>query len=192
MRYSGSLLLLFGVTSYIVGKHSKRLEIKTAAYLEDIDALVCDVNHNLHRLSTKKRQMARKQIDRINFFKEMPSEVSFKRLTSLQQIKVDSLNKEEVIAHATSSLAEYKFLVDEDENYIIYKTIIKDLESRDEIDKLKEYLKELYDEINQEKFSIGYGEAVLESLSHWSIPAMISLFVIGVNPLISEPYFQNE
>lgn len=193
MRYLGGGLLLFGSTLYFLGKHAKRIEFKTATYSEDIDALVCDVEQNLQNLENEnKKEVALSEIDRLKRFKNKPSEVSIKKLACLQNIRIDALDKEELAADARSSLSEYKFLVGNNEDYVRYETIINDRISFDKIDDLRSYLKELHQEIYEEKFSIGYGEAVLESLSHWSIPAIIPLFVIGVNPLLSAPYFQGE
>lgn len=193
LRYVGAALLLFGATMYFVGKHAKRIELKTAAYQADIDALVCDIKQNLNNLENdEQKSAAHAEIDRITFFNKKPSEVSIKRLISLQKMKVDVLDPETIIALAKSSLFDYKFFVAGDENYIRYETIINDLISRKEIKELRPHLKELLDEINEEEFSVGYGEAVLESLSHWSMPAIVSLFVIGVNPMFNPPYFENE
>lgn len=193
MRYVGAALLLFGATMYFVGKHAKRIELKTAAYQADIDALVCDIKQNLHNIENdEQRSAVNVEIDRITFFNNKPSEVSIKRLINLQKMKVDVLDSETIIALAKSSLFDYKFFVAGDENYVRYETIINDLISRKEITELRPHLKELLDAINEEEFSVGYGEAVLESLSHWSMPAIVSLFLIGVNPMFNPPYFEGE
>ncbi len=191
-RYVSAGFLLLGITLYHLGRHTRRIELKTGVYPEDIDALICDVEQSKSTLNGGKKEEAEYQVKRIIYFKGKPSEVSIKRLTSLKKLKIDTLDVVSLVAHSRASLLEYKFLVHDHENYIRYETAINGLISRNELVALKSCLKELHDEIADEAFSIRYGEAILESLSRWGVVAIIPFFIIGVNPLFSIPNFENQ
>jgi len=184
IRNIGAGFLFFGGTFYILGEHANRVEIKTAAYNEDIDKLVGEVEKYL-KPTEDLHDSVKEEIKNLKRLKEKPSEVSVIRLTSLRKMQVDFYNDDDLKSQAKADLLDYKFVIGEDHsNYKHYKFIINDVICRNEIESLKGHLKTLREQIDSENFVAGQGEAILESIAHWNFPALISLFVLGVNPLL--------
>ena len=185
IRNLGAAFLFFGGTFYILGKHAQRVEVKTAEYNENIDKLIREVEQLL-KTTNNSSDSVQKEIDKLIRLKEKPSEVSFIQLTCLRKMQVDFFTDEELKSQAKADLLEYKFIIGkEHSDYKQYKFIISDVICRNEIKSLKGHLKTLREQIDSETFVSGQGEAILESMAHWSFPALISLFIIGVNPFLA-------
>lgn len=191
IRNIGAGFLFFGGTFYILGEHTNRVENKTAVYNEEIDKLIREVEGSL-KSKTNADNSVDNEIDKLRFLKDKPSEVSVIRLTSLRKMQVDFYNDDDLKSQAKADLLDYKFVIGEDHsNYKHYKFIINDVICRDEIGPLKGHLKTLREQTDSENFVAGQGEAILESIAHWNFPAVISLFVLGVNPLLSPTDFSS-
>lgn len=189
-RYWSGVLFFLASTLYFMGKHARRVELRTAVYNEDIDALMGEVRLNCANI-VEDTNGVQKEIKKLEFFRDKPSEVSVKRLTYLRKRLVDAYDDNSLKAYARSDLMEYKFLIGEHENYQKYECAIEDFICRNEFEGLRSELRALREEIDDEKFSAGKGEAILESLAHWSIPAVLSLLFIGLVPLLQSPYLGN-
>lgn len=189
-RYLGGAFIFLAATLYFMGKHARRVELKTGVYNEDIDALIGEAESNIDNIKNAE-DIIRHEIEKLQFFKEKPSEVSIKRLTYLRKQLVYAYDDNSLKSYARSDLMEYKFLIGEHENYQKYECAIEDFICRNDINGLRAKLRALREEIDAETFSAGKGEAILESLAHWSIPAIFSLIFIGLVPLLQPPYLNN-
>lgn len=196
-RYISSALVFFGSGFYFIGKHAKRVELKTAVFNEEIDNLICEVRRCAQNSILK--QDVENEIKRLEFFKDKPSELSQLRLISLRKLHIESIEEfEKLKAHAESDISDYEHYAGTDHpTYLNYRnsfnTLYREWDLNVNQDSTKNEfcirLKELRNDLSWEKYWSGQGEAVLESITHWSMPAVISLVVMGITPLLKEPVF---
>ena len=185
--------MFFGASAYYVGKHPRRQELKTAVYNEDIDNLIHDLSAKLGQFDPEAKGEIQNSLERTRWFKEMPSEVPISRLTFLRRMQVKTLGRGELEAVALSDLLDYKSIVGENEYFERYETEIKAVISEDNeyaTGKLRAFVMSLREDIDHERFTIGIGEAILESTTHWSIFAAFSIFYLGSVALLGAPYFE--
>ena len=191
--YIISFMLLFGATLFVLGRHPRQTELKTALYNEEIDNVINLIEQNLDKLESPQQEHAEREICAVRHFKMQPSEVSFQRLTNLNRIYIDCLDENELEAKARKDLSTYKlYLGREDETYLKFEYLLEDYISRSEHERLRAELKPLQKEIDDEKFLAGQGEAILKSISYWGIPAIVPLFFIGIAPLLTPVAFSGE
>lgn len=201
LRYIASALVFFGSGFYFIGKHAKRLELKTAVFNEEIDNIISEVR----RCSKKSKLLGAEvenEIERLIYFKEKPSEVSQLRLIALRKMHIETIcDFEKLKAYAESDIFDYKhFTGDDDETYVDYRRefnrLYREWDLKVDRDSTKSEfsirLNELRNDLSWEKYWSGQGEAILESITHWSIPSIFALAVMGVTPLLNEPIFLSE
>lgn len=193
--YLGSVLIFIGGTLFVKGKHLRIDELSTGVYNDDIDILLCDANKFEKYCNENIKNDLINEINILKKLKEMPSEVSYLRFINLKIILVDSYtNTDKLIAAAESDLQEYAYFISkDDDNYREYEYLIKKQIHKNNPERLKEHLRILREKIQWEAYLAGKGEAILKSLTHWSFPAITSLFIIGLVPLtnsrlIEQPY----
>jgi len=200
-RYIASALVFFGSGFYFIGKHAKRLELKTAVFNEEIDNIISEVRRS-SKENTLFIEEVNNEIVRLKYFKEKPSEVSQLRLIALRKLHIDTIKDfEKLKAYAESDIFDYKhFTGEEDQTYLDYRKEFNrlywgwdlDVNHNSTIMEFRVRLKELRNDLSWEKYWSGQGEAILESITHWSIPAIFALTVMGVTPLLNEPIFLSE
>jgi len=199
-RYITSAFVFFGSGFYFVAKHSNRVDLKTAVFNEEIDSLISEVKR-----CAKGSVLAaevKHEVEKLEYFKEKPSEVSQRRLISLRKLHVELITEfEKLKAHAESDISDYKHYTGEDHlTYLDYRNSFNELYRMWDLNvnrkstesEFSVRLKELREDLSIEKYWSGQGEAILESITHWSMPAIISLVVMGVTPLLMEPIFLSQ
>lgn len=210
-RYLGFGLVLTSSTFYVIGSHAKKLELKTGVYNEEIDNLIREVRVNLDSPDNNDALKANitSEIRDLDYYKEMPSEVSFLRLIALRKLHVDTCHEyEELKALAESDLGDYtNYVGDDHQKFIMYRNAFDSLYREHDrtfntdiadkvkpliIKELKTHIKELRDELQWEKFYAGQGEAIVKSVTHWSLIAITSLLMLGITPLLHVPMLQSE
>ncbi len=204
--YVGGTLLFLGVSLWIIGKHPSRIEFKISEDTENLDTVLSDVRSKIDRLDRTAHTEARQQIRRLNKLRFMKANVSVIKITALRTLQVETYKDEELIALLNSALDQLRYYTGdkEDESYKKYAGDVKKaikryraaLESESSSDnpmsskELRRYLILLREEIDEYKHRYGYGEAIIESVVYWSLFSGVALAVIGLSPLLHEPYFQ--
>lgn len=205
MQYVGSSFIFVGSTLYFVGRHTIRLEYKTAAENEEIDLIVNEfkcAQNKITKDDDTKADNDSNEVDELIILRRKPSEVSVSKLTFLRKRLIDLCdNEESLITHGEAGLADYEYYLGGkyDENYERYSREIASLKVKieknsfenEDKQRLKEIIKDLRESIAEERMLSSKGEGILESITHWSLPAAISLLLAGILPLLQEPYFKS-
>ena len=194
--YVGGCFLFFGVSFWLFGRHPLRIELKTAEYSEQIDVLVSDVRSKLPSINGALRKEVEALICKLEKHRDMPSEVSVIRLTPLRRLQVFTYKKEELRPLLLSELEELKYYSGQDDTiFVMYEKSIKHAieanngSTKNNNTELRQYLIILREYIDELKYKYGHGEAIIESVTYWSIFSGIALFLVGISSLFCEPYF---
>lgn len=177
LGYIGAISVLVGSTLYLIGRHKRRLDLKTAEYQEDVDSLLAEVEADIHAYEKKQKnpdskltkaiETERKKLDEKN--RDKDREVSILATILLRRMQVDLYDEEKIVSQALYELLEFRDLLGNDTHYYYehFSTQIQDNKS-DPI-RLRTILKNLREAFQGEKFLQGRGEAVLESVAHWGM-----------------------
>ena len=197
--YISTIAVLAGSTLYMLGKHKRRIDLKTAAYSEEIKALIADVEQGLKlNPDTSGKLGIESQLEHLRSLdKDKEREVSYLDLIHLRKQQVDLFNEDDLESNIDYDLLEFGNVTEKDSVYFTkYKTIIdkaRQSTGTDRINKLRSTLKTLREAHQWEMFTAGRGEAILESMTHWGIYATPSLVLLGMMPLLFPPdYFQGQ
>ena len=197
--YLGGVTLFIGVSLWIIGKHPSRVHFKTSEDIENVDNIISDVRSKLHKLTCRKaRAEAFWQIRKLIRIRNMKMDISVLRTTALRTIQVQTYDEDELTALLQGELESLKYYSGaNDEPYIKYEKDISEAigkwsKGKGAVGSLRRYLIILREEIDEYKHRYGYGEAIIESVVHWSIFSGISLTIIGLSPLFHDPYFQGQ
>ena len=103
---------------------------------------------------------------------------------------------EEIRPQINSELETLKYYSGKkDEAYTMYKTKAEDsielMKESKSTKESQEYLSLIRGEVDNVRYNTGYGEAIIESMTYWSVITGIALFIFGLSPLFDRPYFAN-
>ena len=195
--YIAGILVFIGGFFWVLGKHPARVDLKTAEYNEEIDVLISNIRLRTRSMSNDQKNESKKLIDTLEKFKKMPTEVSILRLTPLRKLQADIYHENELYPQIYSELESLRYYSGrKDETYNLYKGKVDEVKERNQIsedsEELREYLSIIRAEVDNVRYNTGYGEAIIESMTYWSVISGIALLVIGLSPLFDPPYFENE
>ena len=196
LGYCGATLTLSGSTFYMLGKHKRRTDLKTAEYEEDVESLVTEIEKEIYGETVTDSDLETlvsseiTRLRKINQDKER--EVSFLETMPLRKMQVDLYKDDDVKARVMYDLLELENMEGYDDYYKSFKEQIKKAEDNNDIVQFRIILKNIREALQWATFLSGRGEAILESVSHWSMYAIPSLLLLGVLPLLYPPFFEAE
>lgn len=196
--YIGAALTLTGSTFYVIGRHKRRTDLKTAEYPEDVESLVAEVKKQVYGESGKSsdpQNLIGHEIARLNKLNEDEErEVSCLETILLRKIQVDLYNADDLKARTKYDLLELNNIGgnEYDKYYNAFEEQTKKAEEKNDIGQLRMILKNIREATQYATFLSGRGEAILESVAHWSMYAIPSLLLLGVLPLLYPPFFETE
>lgn len=194
--YLGGMLIFFGGLFWVLGKHPARVDLKTAEYYEEIDILISSVRLRLNSMSSEQADEATKLISMLEKFQNMPTEVTVLRLTPLRKLQTLFYSPSELRPQIVAELETLKYYSGrKDETYDLFKKEVEELvaaeNSTENTEKLVEYLRLIRSEVDNVRYKTGYGEAIIESMTYWSVISGIALLIVGFSPLFDQPYFES-
>jgi len=194
--YVGAALILAGSTFYMIGRHKRRTDLKTAEYEEDVESLVTEIEKEIYGETGTDSDLETpisNEIARLRKHnRDKEREVSCLETMPLRKMQVDLYKNDDVKARVMYDLLELKNMEGYDDYYKSFKEQIKKAENNNDIVQFRVILKNIREALQWATFLSGRGEAILESVSHWSMYAIPSLLLLGILPLLYHPFLKTE